>query len=91
MSPLRKTIQILPGPTFSGDNPAIVSKPHLEKQPTRWFWCVWNSSGKSPTVRHSKQEKAVNEAERLAKKYPGFNFYVLEAIDVKFVKPSAAA
>lgn len=49
------------------------------------FWLVWNPRGHAPTVQHDCEEKAVAEAQRLARTNPGHEFYVLMA-QMKYVK-----
>jgi len=44
------------------------------------FWMVWNPRGHAPTCRHSTEELAEREAERLARKSPGQSFVVLKAL-----------
>ena len=46
------------------------------------FWMVWNVDGRVPTMKHASQQSARLEAERLAKRNPGQQFAVLEAIGV---------
>lgn len=52
---------------------------------TERFWLVWSPEGGSPTYRHAVRSSAVNEAERLARKAPGRQFFVLEATDLRVV------
>lgn len=49
------------------------------------FWLVWNPEGGAPTVKHFNEEKAVKEAQRLARLKPGREFFVLFA-QTKYVK-----
>jgi hypothetical protein len=44
------------------------------------FWMVWSPRGGRPTAKHLWLDKAVSEAERLSKKYPGRHFYVMEHV-----------
>ena len=47
------------------------------------FWVVWNPRGKRqgyPLVRQESLERAQGEAHRLATKFPGRHFYVLEMV-----------
>jgi hypothetical protein len=46
------------------------------------FYVVWNPRGKSPMRRHSFEHQAREEAERLALRNPGHEFYVLHAVSV---------
>jgi hypothetical protein len=41
------------------------------------FWLVWREGGFAPRFKHSDQEAAEAEAQRLAKEYPGYSFAVL--------------
>lgn len=43
------------------------------------FWLVWCEDGRNPTYKHTTEESAKREAERLAEKYPHTVFVVLEA------------
>lgn len=62
------------------------SGPHLRKntkeidKEPRKFWMV-TGDGNTPKVRQTSYAKARAEAERLADKHPGVDFYVLEATD----------
>ncbi len=49
------------------------------------FWAVWNISSGPPTYQHHTKEAALAEAERLARLNPGGMFYVLEAIEARYV------
>lgn len=49
------------------------------------FYMVWSPQGSSPTHRHESAYSATQEAERLAHKLPGREFYVLEAIAMRQV------
>lgn len=44
------------------------------------FWMVFNSSARGPKQRHNSEQKAREEADRLAAQHPGAKCYVLEAI-----------
>lgn len=44
------------------------------------FWMVWNPEGHAPTHRHATLERAVAEAERLARANPGQAFVVLSSV-----------
>lgn len=57
-----------------------------ESQKTQRFWMVVGN-GNSPKVRHTTKQFAKDEAERLARKNPGIEFFVLEAVEV-FQQPS---
>lgn len=46
----------------------------------REFFVVWNPARGAPQYRHASLGGAVTEAERLALKAPGEDFYVLHAI-----------
>lgn len=41
------------------------------------FYVVWNPQGRTPTYKHSTEELARTEAERLARNNPGQQFYVM--------------
>jgi hypothetical protein len=43
------------------------------------FWIVWCPTGANPSYRHDDYESAVKEAERLARKDAGAEFYVMGA------------
>lgn len=45
------------------------------------FWMVWNDGpfGRTPTYKHPSPEAAQQEANRLARVFPGQRFWVLEA------------
>lgn len=44
------------------------------------FWMVWNHNGTAPRYKHTTRIGAGEEAIRLAKLWPGQQFYVLEAV-----------
>lgn len=44
------------------------------------FWLVWNPQGYNPQHKHSTEDDAVREAERLARTNPGQTFIVLESV-----------
>jgi hypothetical protein len=44
------------------------------------FWMVWCLQGRAPTTKHLSQEKARQEAERLARANPGREFVVLQSL-----------
>ncbi len=44
------------------------------------FWMVWGPSFANPEVQHGTLSMAQTEAARLAKKYPGENFIILESL-----------
>ena len=44
------------------------------------FWMVYGEGRSIPVHKHTHAEHATREAGRLAEKYPGTRFYVLEAI-----------
>lgn len=44
------------------------------------FWFVWRNEGGYPFVRHPTETAAYAEANRLAMRHPGSDFYVLEAV-----------
>jgi hypothetical protein len=44
------------------------------------FWMVWNPNRHAPTVRHSSEEVARDEASRLARLAPGEKFVILKAM-----------
>lgn len=41
------------------------------------FWMVWTKTGRAPTRTHALQGSAEDEADRLARKFPGKKFIVL--------------
>lgn len=45
------------------------------------FFMVWNKRGRSPKAVHNTRDRATTEAARLAAKFPGEKFIVLEAVD----------
>lgn len=47
------------------------------------FWMVWNPQGNQPAYQHPTRDSAIAEAERLARKCPGHQFYVLAATDLR--------
>ena len=49
------------------------------------FWMVWSPQGSVPTHQHITHSSALSEAERLARKCPGKEFYVLQATDLRIV------
>ena len=44
------------------------------------FWMVWVEGERSPTMRHDDEERAVTEAERLARKLKPAAVFVLRAV-----------
>jgi len=44
------------------------------------FWCVWEPTHGSPTVKQRSLGEAEKEASRLAAAHPGRRFYVLHAV-----------
>ena len=44
------------------------------------FWMVWRVGGMLPSHRHTTEESARQEAQRLAKLHPGHEFIVLRAV-----------
>lgn len=44
------------------------------------FYLVWSPRGDNPRARHATETEAIQEADRLAKKYQGRHFYVLESV-----------
>lgn len=45
------------------------------------FWIVWNPQGRTPTKMHSTRDKAVREAERLARINKSERFIVLQSVE----------
>lgn len=45
------------------------------------FWMV-TGDGNAPKVRHNTFQDASREAERLARAYPGNEFFVLESVEM---------
>ena len=43
------------------------------------FWMVWTKTGHAPVRTHAMQASAEDEADRLARKFPGKKFIVLES------------
>ena len=50
------------------------------------FWIVWSPDGSNPAYRHIAYDQAVAEAERLASKYPGSEFYVMAAQSMRVIQ-----
>lgn len=47
------------------------------KQPP--FWLVWSPNGdRPPSYRHATEDAALREANRLADRFPGREFYVMQ-------------
>ena len=46
------------------------------------FWMVYGGYQSNPTKKHETELEARNEAERLARKQPGQQFYILEVIAI---------
>jgi len=53
----------------------------------RAFWYVHNPSGKAPRHKHFSELLARQEAERLARSFPGSKFIVLQAVAQYTVAP----
>ena len=51
------------------------------------FYVVWNPKSGPPTCRHSDREGAQREAERLALRFAGDEFFVLHAVSVSRTPP----
>lgn len=49
---------------------------------TRDFYLVWNPESFPPKFRHATRQGATREAERLAEKVKGAEFFVLHAVSV---------
>lgn len=45
------------------------------------FWMI-TGDGNAPKVRHYNRQDAVDEASRLAKAYPGKEFFVMETVEM---------
>lgn len=45
------------------------------------FWIVWGNEGRTPTFKHTTEESARTEAERLARVAPGQVFHVMALVD----------
>lgn len=45
------------------------------------FWMI-TGEGNAPKVRHYNRQDAVDEASRLAKSYPGKEFFVMETVEM---------
>jgi hypothetical protein len=45
------------------------------------FWLVWEPGGHNPTFRHFSYRNAISEAQRLAERNPGKQFYVVKALE----------
>lgn len=58
----------------------------VEKEET--FYVVWNPTAGPPRARHNTEQKALSEAERLARSNPGQKFIVLGAIATIEAPPS---
>lgn len=50
------------------------------------FWMVWRKDDRTPVFQHETMECAKREAERMARKHPGSDFIVLEAIYLSTTK-----
>ncbi len=50
------------------------------------FWMVWRHDTPTTNVRHPSHGLACQEADRIARKHPGYKVYVLEAIDYRWVQ-----
>ncbi|WP_341896505.1 hypothetical protein [Sphingobium sp. YR657] len=57
------------------DPPALEGSPRVEEQPP--FFMVWRPTGSAPTKRHATRGSAEHEAERLARRYPGHDVFVM--------------
>lgn len=44
------------------------------------FWMIHGTGSREPTMRHQSFHAAKAELERLARSYPGTEFYLLQAI-----------
>lgn len=53
---------------------------------SRKFWMVWRLNWSPPCAKHSTEESAIREAERLARNNPGETFVVLEAMKARCVE-----
>lgn len=51
----------------------------LEHSETQVFYMVYSPEGGAPTMQHYSYSDAKQEAERLARKHPGRQFYLLES------------
>jgi hypothetical protein len=47
----------------------------------RKFWMI-TGDGNAPKVRHFNRKEAVTEAERLARAYPGVEFFIMETVEM---------
>lgn len=47
------------------------------------FWVVWSPESGPPTLQHDSFDSAAEEAERLARRFPGHTFIVLQAIEAR--------
>lgn len=45
------------------------------------FWMVWMEGNRDPQFKHECLSSAENEAERLARLYPGKKLYILETVN----------
>ena len=53
----------------------------LNETKPKKFWMI-TGDGNSPKVRHASRQLAQNEAERLARLYPGQEFFILETVSL---------
>lgn len=53
----------------------------MNKTEPKKFWMI-TGDGNAPKVRHYNRQDAVNEATRLAKNYPGIEFFVMESVEM---------
>lgn len=50
------------------------------------FWLVWCPTGVTPpSFRHTSEQSAIEEAERLARCAPNAKFYVMRATEVRYI------
>ena len=53
----------------------------MEYTKPKKFWMI-TGDGNAPKVRHTNRQDAVNEATRLAKSFPGKEFFVMETVEM---------
>jgi len=52
------------------------------KEKKEKFWLCWNPRKGKPLTRHTTEQSAITESERLSNLHPGHHIYVLEMTGV---------
>ena len=76
VSPVPRPSRLASQSTESNEGRANISKDT--------FWLVWNLEKGIPARRHSGLMFALQEAKRLADKFPGEIFYVVNAVGMRY-------